>query len=87
MITYDIAFGDMSAHVTIDSSLQGSRASSILFDDYADILAETSATDMQYIDYCHACIVASELVRLYPDIAGTEWEFIDIAGMTCHCND
>ena len=87
MNTYNIAFGDMSAHVTIEPSLQGARASSILFDDYADILAETSASDMQYIDYCHACIVASELARLYPDIVGTEWEYIELSGMSCHCDD
>lgn len=87
MNTYTIDFGDMSAHVTIEASSQGSRASSILFDDYADVLTETSAADMQYIDYCHACIVACELVRLYPDIAGTEWEFIGMSGLSCHCDD
>lgn len=90
MSTYTIPLdGELEASINLQSSLQGLRAHSLLFDDDADIVSETES--MQYIDYCRTCTCGAEIFRLLEsagiDYAANVWEDLSGAGIPeCACD-
>lgn len=90
MSTYTIPLdGELEASISVEPSLQGLRAHSLLFNDDADIVAETDST--QYIDYCHTEVCAREIFKLLEsagiDYAANVWDDLSGAGMPeCVCD-
>ena len=85
MNSYTIPLDDnLEAMVYIEPALQGSRAYSLLFDDDAEIVAETDS--VQYVDYCRTEICAGEINKLLPDNNLDVWDILASAGMPeCVC--
>lgn len=86
MISYTIPVNNnLEAYIHIEPSLQGSRAYSLLFDNDAEIVAETD--NVQYIDYCHTDICAGEITKMLPDNNMNVWDILSSAGMPeCACD-
>lgn len=76
---------NLEAMIYIEQSLQGNRAYSLLFDDEAEIVAETDS--VQYIDYCLTEICAQEITKMLPDNNLNVWDILASAGMPeCACD-
>lgn len=74
------------ARFSISFGPYGSRVDGIVFDDNANVVAETGIPPM-YVDYCHAEMIALTIGQMIPALADDATEYVSAAGIDCECDD
>lgn len=80
-----VAIGALDCQIHLRRHAYGTHAHGIAENEIGDTVA--SADARQYIDYCHACVIADVISRMLPDECAEQiGDALTRAGHVCLCD-